>query len=144
MKNIVNTFSDVIIIDTTHKSNRFNMPLFDIIVINNFGQTTTCFFALLDDQKFDSFCWALNQFRSQLTQFPNIIFSDEEEALVKGIFIIFFLYKFEKAIEKVFLRSKNYLCSWHVQQNFKKKFAYLNRSVKRIHLRRLHIFKNRG
>ena len=85
MIKVANTFTDVIIIDTTHKSNRFNMPLLDIVVINNFGQTSTCFFSLLDSQKHESFCWALTQFKKLLNQSPTIIFSDEEEALVQGI-----------------------------------------------------------
>ena len=37
----------------------------------------------------------------------------------------------EIAITKIFPNSTNYLCSWHVQQNLKKKFAYLNRNVKK-------------
>jgi len=61
------------------------MPLLDIVVINNFGQTSTCFFSLLDSQKHESFCWALTQFKKLLNQSPTIIFSDEEEALVQGI-----------------------------------------------------------
>jgi len=32
-----------------------------------------------------------------------------------------------KAIKKVFPNSTNYMCSWHLQQNLKKRFAYLNR-----------------
>ena len=31
------------------------------------------------------------------------------------------------AIQKVFSRSRNLYCSWHVSQNLKKKFAFLNR-----------------
>jgi len=32
-----------------------------------------------------------------------------------------------KAIKKVFPNSTNYMCSWHLQQNLKKRFVYLNR-----------------
>lgn len=31
------------------------------------------------------------------------------------------------AIKVVFPRSENFICSWHVQQNLKKKFCFLNR-----------------
>ena len=89
MIKLANNFNDVIIIDTTHKSNRFNMPLLDIVVINNLGKTSTCFFSLLNDQRHESFCWALEQFKSKLTKNPSVIFSDDEEALTQGIFLIF-------------------------------------------------------
>ena len=62
MKELANTFSDVLIIDTSHKTNRFGMPLLDIVCINSFGKTCTVFIALLKDSKYESFIWALNEF----------------------------------------------------------------------------------
>jgi len=47
MKDMVNYFSDVLIIDTSHKINRFNLPLLDIVCINNLGKTTTVFLGLM-------------------------------------------------------------------------------------------------
>ena len=79
-----NYFSDVLIIDTSHKTNRFNLPLIDIVCINNLGKTTTCFLGLMTDQTFPTFVWILEAFRSQLKKTPSIIFTDEEEALTKG------------------------------------------------------------
>ena len=89
MRKFVNSFQesqDVIIIDTTHKSNRFNMALLDVVVIDNLGKTSTCFFALLDNQKYDTFCWALNNLKTQIDVKPLIIFSDDDEALIQGMF----------------------------------------------------------
>jgi len=40
--------------------------------------------------------------------------------------IIYFIFNV-LAIKQVFPQATNYVCSWHVQQNFKKKFCYLNR-----------------
>jgi len=34
-----------------------------------------------------------------------------------------------KAIRFVFPRAKNLICAWHVNQNFKKRFAFLNRGT---------------
>jgi len=87
MKNTLKYFSDVLIIDATHKINRFNMPLLDIVVIDNYGKTVTCFFALLSNLKQETYVWALEKFKSQLVQNPNVIFSDEEDALTNGNFI---------------------------------------------------------
>jgi len=56
-QNLINTFYDVIIIDGSRKSNRFNMHLLDVVIINNFGQTCTCFFSLFSNQTYESFYW---------------------------------------------------------------------------------------
>jgi len=91
MNKLINTFNDVIIIDGSHKSNRFNMHLLDVVVINNFGKTSTCFLSLLNNQTYDSFHWALSQLKSKINGKPHIIFSDDEEALVKGKYKFFWI-----------------------------------------------------
>ena len=87
MVSLANTFSDVLILDTTHKTNRFNLPLLDIIVINNLGRSCTCFVALLENQKKESILWALKAFKEKLTQTPKVIFSDEDEAILGNIIL---------------------------------------------------------
>ena len=59
MKKLANTFYDVVILDATHKTNRFGMPLLDIITIDNLGKSCTLFIALLRSQKYEEFLWAL-------------------------------------------------------------------------------------
>jgi len=91
MVKLANTFSDVLILDTTHKTNRFNLPLLDIIVINNLGRSCTCFIALLENKKTKSILWALRAFKEKLTVILNVIFSDEDEAIVgSNNFLILF------------------------------------------------------
>lgn len=84
MKNILRYFSDVLIIDTSHKTNRFNLPLLDIAVVSNIGKTLTCFIGLLEDQTSETFIWALENFKNELQFTPKVIFSDEDDALIKG------------------------------------------------------------
>jgi len=86
MKAIANKFYDVIIIDASHKTNRFGMPLLDIITIDNLGKSCTIFVALLHNQKYEEFRWSLECFKANLINQPQVIFTDEEEALRKGIF----------------------------------------------------------
>ena len=85
MKLLANRFNDVIIIDASHKTNRFGMPLLDIVTIDNLGRTCTIFIALLKSQKYEEWKWALECFKSNLTSLPQIIFTDEEEALRKSL-----------------------------------------------------------
>jgi len=84
MKKNFNKFNDIIVIDTTHKSNRFNLALLDVIVvINTLGKSVTCYFGILQSHKYETFLWALNGLKEQLFSDPKIIFSDEDEALTK-------------------------------------------------------------
>ena len=50
-KNLFEHFSDVMIIDTSHKTNRFNLVFLDAVVITNIGKTSVCFFGLLENKK---------------------------------------------------------------------------------------------
>ena len=87
-------FRDVLIVDATHKSNRFGMPLLDVVIVNNLGQTITCFIALLHNQKFESFYWALSNLKTHLEGTPGVIFSDDEDALCQGNYLILLLINF--------------------------------------------------
>ena len=84
MQTIANKFYDVIIIDASHKTKRFGMPLLDIITIDNLGKSCTIFVALLQNQKYEEFKWALECFEKNVNNSPLVIFTDEEEALRKG------------------------------------------------------------
>ena len=86
MKRLLEYFSGVLVIDASHKTNRFNLPFLDIAVINNYGQTCTVFFSLLADQKYESYEWSLLNFQKQLKNMPDVVFSDDELALRKGKF----------------------------------------------------------
>lgn len=127
MQSLANNLNDVIIIDSSHKTNRFNLPFLDVAVINNYGKTALCFIALLEDSKEKTFQWALEHLKNVMETPPQVIFSDEEEALMNGKKFKF-MYLFLLAIQTVFPESTKYNCSWHVQQNLKKRFCYLNRS----------------
>jgi len=89
MQKLLEYFYDVIIIDVTHGTNRFNLPFLDVALINNYGQTCICYFSLMPDQKYQSFEWCLRKLKTQLKKMPKIIFSDDEESLRKGKFVVF-------------------------------------------------------
>jgi len=84
MRKLLDYFNDVLIIDVTHATNRFNLPFLDVALVNNYGQTSICFFSLMQDQKYQSFEWCLKNLKSQLKRMPKVIFSDDEESLRKG------------------------------------------------------------
>jgi len=90
MKHMLKYFSDVLVLDITHKMNRFNLPCLDVALINNIGKTCICFFALMKDQKEDTLTWALQKLQSQMDTDPKVIFTDDDSALTNGIYYCYF------------------------------------------------------
>ena len=88
MKNVASLFSDVLMIDTSHKLNRFSLPFLDISAINSYGKTSIVFVGLLEDQKFPTFVWALNHFKNKISSTPKIILSAKMKLYQKVIFLI--------------------------------------------------------
>ena len=66
---VLNKFNDVIVIDTTHKSNIFNLALLDIIGANNLGKSITCYVGLLKNKKYETFVWALKNLKEKTCKF---------------------------------------------------------------------------
>ncbi|KAK7244084.1 hypothetical protein RIF29_38902 [Crotalaria pallida] len=109
---LVRNFSLVLVMDNTYKTNRYRVPLLEIV-----GQTSTCktfsaAFSFMSSENYDSFVWALKQFSALFSdprQFPMLIVTDFDGALVR-------------AIGDVFPTSTHHLCQFHVKCNVKGKF----------------------
>ena len=86
MKRILTKFSDSLLIDGTYQKNRFGMTIVDGVVVNNLGRTCIVFFALLEDDTFDSYQWLVAKLKKNMGKrfAPGNLFTDWEEALVKG------------------------------------------------------------
>jgi len=84
MEDLTLNFCDIIYLDATHKSHRFNLPLLDGAVINNLGKTCTSFWSLISDHTYESYYWALKQFKESINIKPLTFIVDEEEALIQG------------------------------------------------------------
>jgi len=78
-------YHDVILIDSTFQKNVFNMPIVSLLGINEEGKTIIFGFALLNNEKTDSYKWLFKNFLEVLKYQPVIIFSDESEAIIQGI-----------------------------------------------------------
>ena len=84
MEDLTLNFCDITYLDATHKSHRFNLPLLDGAVINNLGKTCTSFWSLISDHTYESYYWALKQFKESINIKPLTFIVDEEEALIQG------------------------------------------------------------
>jgi zinc finger SWIM domain-containing protein 3 len=106
-------FGDIIICDTTFGMNRFSMPLMLILGVNQ-DFCNVCFgLALTRSEESVHFAWVFKALKTIMKASPRLILTDACPS-------------FNKAIESEFPTSKHILCGWHLSQNLKKHFSFLN------------------
>jgi hypothetical protein len=75
-------FGDVIIFDTTHKTNMYDKPLGMFVGSNHHLQCTIFAFALLGDETVNTFEWVFNTFKAYMG-------SDRPQVMLIGMFYIY-------------------------------------------------------
>ena len=81
MEEVYRRFNDLLIIDTTFKKNRFNMPMINFVNIDEYGFSKVVAFGFISNEKEESFDWILEQFHGFMTlKPPKIIYTDEDDA----------------------------------------------------------------
>ena len=78
---LAKAFSNIFVMDCTYKTNKYNMPLLDIIGVSCFNTSFYSGFAFLEREDEDSYIWALSAFKKTLENCePSVIMSDRELA----------------------------------------------------------------
>nr|XP_011470682.1 PREDICTED: protein FAR1-RELATED SEQUENCE 5-like [Fragaria vesca subsp. vesca] len=99
------SFGDVLVFDSTYKTNPYGKPLVLFVGSNNHLSTTVFGFGLLIDETIESYIWLLETFiLSMNNQKPIAILTDGDQAM-------------RRAIEAVLLGCPHRLCTWHVSKN---------------------------
>ena len=105
-------YSDCVINDVTHKTNRYNMALLLIVGFNNDRRNILLAQALLVDESLESHAWMF----TQLTKFtgiqPVVIITDSDPAV-------------DAAIWKAFPSTYPIHCAYHIKQNLHKNLGKL-------------------
>jgi len=110
MKNLYSIYNDVILIDTTYKSNKFRMPLLVVAGISGEGRTFLVGFGALYSEEEFHVNWVLSKLFSYLEKPPQVVCTDSCPTL-------------KKVISNVIPDSVHLLCGWHVEQNIAKHLA---------------------
>ncbi|XP_021839271.2 protein FAR1-RELATED SEQUENCE 5-like [Spinacia oleracea] len=99
-------YSTVFVMDCTYKTNKYGMPLLDIIGMTSLNKSFYAAFVFLRSEKEEDYVWALKNFSSMLglNCQPQVIVTDRELALINAINI-------------VFPETTHLLCVWHIQKN---------------------------
>src|SRR3954452_19142819 len=94
--------------DCTYKTNRFHMPLLDILGSTGLNRTFFAAFIFLSSEKEEDYSYALKILQEvmnvQEIAFPDVIVTDKDRGLMN-------------AISCVFPQSHNLLCGWHINKN---------------------------
>ena len=103
---LTKNYSNIFVMDCTYKTNKYKMPLLDIIGISSFNTSFFSCFVFLQKEEEEDYVWALTKFGKILgiDNYPLVIVSDRELALMN-------------AIKVVFPRTTNLLCVWHIEKN---------------------------
>ncbi|KAJ4715747.1 Calmodulin-binding transcription activator 2 [Melia azedarach] len=121
---LLHAFPHILLMDCTYKTNRYNLPLLEIIGVTSTNMTFAIAFSYLEAALEDNYMWALEKLRSIMDDnaLPTIILSDKELALMN-------------AIQRVFPTTKHLLGRWHISRNVSincKKLFAINEIWKRF------------
>lgn len=103
---LTKTYFDVFVMDCTYKTNKFKMPLLDVVGVSSFnGLFYSCFTFLRKEEESD-YIRALKSCKKIIDGIqPQVIVSDREIALMN-------------AIRDVFPNTRRLLCIWHIEKKF--------------------------
>ncbi|XP_056692117.1 protein FAR1-RELATED SEQUENCE 5-like [Spinacia oleracea] len=106
-------YGDVLVFDTTFRTNKYNLICAPFVGINNHWKNTMFACAFIGDETTESFVWVFETFLKAMGgKHPISIFTDQDAAIAAGI-------------EQVFLSSRHRLCLWHLSKNANSRFGLL-------------------
>ena len=103
-------FPHVLILDPTYKTNRYHLPLLEIVGLTSTNKTFCIAFAFIQNEMTDNFQWVLGCLRQTLDGYmlPRVIVTDRDLALMR-------------ACLEVFPDATRLLCRYHIFENIRKK-----------------------
>ncbi|KAL8534876.1 hypothetical protein ACS0TY_010779 [Phlomoides rotata] len=103
---LVSAFPKVLLMDCTYNTNRYRMPLQEIVGVTPTNLTFCVACAFMNAEREDNYTWILSTLRSLVVDLclPNLIITDRELALMR-------------AVESIFPTTSHILCRWHIHRN---------------------------
>ncbi|KAJ9542899.1 hypothetical protein OSB04_029405, partial [Centaurea solstitialis] len=103
-------FPHVVLMDATYQTNRYSLPILEIVGVTPTNKTFCIAFVLMHNEEESSYTWALSCFKSLMGEciLPRVIVTDRDLALMK-------------ACNVLFPDAKKLLCTWHIYNNIFKR-----------------------
>jgi hypothetical protein len=102
---LLKRYPEVLLMDCTYKTNRFGLPLLDIIGCTGLNKSFFAAFVFISKEEEGDYIWALERLRLMMRAYnmadPAVIVTDRELALIN-------------AYKRVFPTATGLLCEWHV------------------------------
>jgi len=98
-------FGDVVVFDSTYKTNRYNLPLVPFVGVNHHYRTVLFGCGIISHENTDSYVWLLKIFtKANAQKHPVSVITDGDLAM-------------QRAISVVWPNSPHRLCGWHIELN---------------------------
>lgn len=103
---LLRAFPRVLIMDCTYRTNKYQLPLLEVVGVTSTEKTFSVAFAYLGSEREEAHTWALERLRSMIddAMLPRVVMTDREPSLMN-------------ALQKVFPMASNLLCRWHISTN---------------------------
>ncbi|XP_038698755.1 uncharacterized protein LOC119996256 [Tripterygium wilfordii] len=87
---LLRAFPHVLLMDATYKTNRFKMPLLEIVGVTSTNMTYCIAFVYLNSEKEENYMWALRCLQSTMEECtaPRVIVTDRELALINSCAVV--------------------------------------------------------
>ena len=106
-RELYSKFNDVVILDTTYNTNRFQMMLCIITVIDNNYKTRIIACAIIEDETLDTYRWIFDTILTETEDHPGVIFTDSDPAMICSI-------------KEIYPNTHHLLCIFHIDLNLRK------------------------
>ncbi|KAJ1256379.1 hypothetical protein BS78_05G166900 [Paspalum vaginatum] len=98
-------FGDVVIFDSTYRTNRYNLPFVPFVGLNHHRSTIIFGCGIISHETSEAYEWMLRTFSDAMAQkHPISVVTDGDLAM-------------QRAIRVVWSNSNHRLCVWHIEQN---------------------------
>nr|XP_017245268.1 PREDICTED: protein FAR1-RELATED SEQUENCE 5-like [Daucus carota subsp. sativus] len=111
--NAYQNFGDVVVFDSTYRTNRYCMPFVPFTGVNHHYQSILFGFALIRDETEKSYLWVFKNWLEAIgNKAPQTIITDQDIAI-------------GNAIAEVLPNTNHLFCSWHISTKFGEKLSHL-------------------
>jgi MULE transposase domain/FAR1 DNA-binding domain len=107
-RELYSKYNDVVILDTTYNTNRFQLMLCVITVIDNNYKTRIVGCAIIEDETLNTYRWILDTLLTDTGVYPGVIFTDSDPSMIQSI-------------KEIYPDTQHLLCIFHIDLNLRKK-----------------------
>ena len=114
MRTLYQKFNDIVLLDSTYRTNKYRLPLFIIAGINENSKLFVIGFGLVLSEEAKNVKWILNELFTYLGSSPHILCTDSCSTI-------------ETVAKEILPDTIHLVCAWHVSQNIKKHLSGLSK-----------------